>query len=364
MNTIHRDIFKAIHEGKWLTIEYRNQQEQVTRYWIGIRDLNAARRTLTVDGLHLGKYSLQQYDRIYIDSILSSQVLEGSYCEINQALVQDIHENSYKYKPLFDHVANLKVLDYLEDCSRMDTTAYRKDFALVRYLDRESFHGEAYPLSEEQFQRIVQEFQRQAEKERHGAGEEPLPSGTETAAKLCTPKKRLSIQRLAMNVMSIHTPRGLYVLAYRKLNLDVRQRCLRPDEDITLCTEFTVNGNRESIRRYLDAEDYELLQDFEANQEKVKDAVTRYSCRVQGVDDLPYVIGLGMDLVLDLHREYNAILEMYQKGEVPAPIRAFFGDLLDRPRSRRMVPITPVARGIKLDPVLAIMHGKSVRAPG
>ena len=356
MNTIHRDIFKAIHEGKWLTIEYRNQQEQVTRYWIGIRDLNAARRTLTVDGLHLGKYSLQQYDRIYIDSILSSQVLEGSYCEINQALVQDIHENSYKYKPLFDHVANLKVLDYLEDCSRMDTTAYRKDFALVRYLDRESFHGEAYPLSEEQFQRIVQEFQRQAEKERHGAGEEPLPSGTETAAKLCTPKKRLSIQRLAMNVMSIHTPRGLYVLAYRKLNLDVRQRCLRPDEDITLCTEFTVNGNRESIRRYLDAEDYELLQDFEANQEKVKDAVTRYSCRVQGVDDLPYVIGLGMDLVLDLHREYNAILEMYQKGEVPAPIRAFFGDLLDRPRSRRMVPITPLDRRINLDQLLAINH--------
>lgn len=356
MNTIHRDIFKAIHEGKWLTIEYRNQQEQVTRYWIGIRDLNAARRTLTVDGLHLGKYSLQQYDRIYIDSILSSQVLEGSYCEINQALVQDIHENSYKYKPLFDHVANLKVLDYLEDCSRMDTTAYRKDFALVRYLDRESFHGEAYPLSEEQFQRIVQEFQRQAEKERHGAGEEPLPSGTETAAKLCTPEKRLSIQRLAMNVMSIHTPRGLYVLAYRKLNLDVRQRCLRPDEDITLCTEFTVNGNRESIRRYLDAEDYELLQDFEANQEKVKDAVTRYSCRVQGVDDLPYVIGLGMDLVLDLHREYNAILEMYQKGEVPAPIRAFFGDLLDRPRSRRMVPITPLDRRINLDQLLAINH--------
>ena len=67
MNTIHRDIFKAIHEGKWMTIEYRNRQEQVTRYWIGILDLNIARRTLKVEGFHLGRYSLEQYDQIYID---------------------------------------------------------------------------------------------------------------------------------------------------------------------------------------------------------------------------------------------------------------------------------------------------------
>ncbi len=342
MNTVHRDIFKAIHEGKWMTIEYRNRQEQMTRYWIGIRDLNVAHRTLMVEGLHLGKYSLKEYDRIYIDSILSSQVLDGSYCEVNQKLVRDIHENPGKYKSLFDHVVNLKVLDYLEDCSRMDTTVYRKDFALVRYLDRESFHGEIYPLSDEQFRRIVQEFQSRAEKRQEISGQ--------------MTEKQLSIQRLAMNVMSIHTPRGLYVLAYRRLDLDVRRRCLRADKDITICTEFTVGGVKESIRKYLDAEDYELLQAFEINQERIKDAITRYSCRIYGVDDMPYVIGLGMDLVLDLHREYNAILEMYQREEVPVPIRAFFGDLLDRPRSRRMVPITLLDRRINLDQLLAINH--------
>ena len=64
MDTIRRDIFKAIYEGKWLAIEYRNRQHQVTRYWIGIRSLDIARRALSVDGLHLGKYSLMQYDTI------------------------------------------------------------------------------------------------------------------------------------------------------------------------------------------------------------------------------------------------------------------------------------------------------------
>ena len=43
MNQICRDIFRAIHEGKWLKIEYRNKADQITKYWIGIRDLDPVR---------------------------------------------------------------------------------------------------------------------------------------------------------------------------------------------------------------------------------------------------------------------------------------------------------------------------------
>ena len=55
MNSILNDIFRAIHEGKWLPIEYQNRDNQVTKYWIGIRSMNIQNRTLTVDGLHLGQ---------------------------------------------------------------------------------------------------------------------------------------------------------------------------------------------------------------------------------------------------------------------------------------------------------------------
>lgn len=269
-----------------------------------------------------------------------SQVIEGSYYPVNQELVQDIHLNPEKYKTLFDHVANLKILNYLEDCNRMDTIPYKLDFSLVRYLDRESFKGDFYPLSEEQFRAIVKDFQVKAErKEEEYQGKKPV------------------IQQLAMNVMSIYAVKGLYVLAYRRLALDVKQRCLRPDEDITVCTEFTVDGTKESIRKYLDAEDYELLQNFEANQEAIKDAIT-HAGRGQAVDDMPYIIGLGMDLALDLHKEYRAILDLYQapagKTAVPVPIKAFFGDLLDRPRSRRLDPITLLNKNVNLDQLLAI----------
>ncbi len=225
MNAIYRDIFRAIHEGKWLGIEYCNKEKQITKYWIGIRSLNIGRRTLAVDGLHLGRYTTETYDYIYIDSILSSKVIEGSYCAINQELVKDIYLNPHKYKGLFDNTSNLKILNYLEMCNRMDTVPYHSDFDLVRFLDRESFKGDTYELNEEQFRTIVQNFQYKAEAKGSRDG-------------------RLRIQQLAMNVLSIHASGGLYVLAYRKLQLDVKRRVLRPDDEITVCTEYTRSEER------------------------------------------------------------------------------------------------------------------------
>lgn len=335
MNSICRDIFRAIHEGKWLSIEYRNRGGQISKYWIGICDLNAAKRTLKVEGLHLSRYTTETYDVIYIDSILSSNIVEGSYCPVNQELISDIYRNPHKYKELFDCTVNLKILNYLEMCSRMDTVPYYSDFELIPFLDRESFQGECYQLDEEQFRMVVKHFQYKTREKRQKDG-------------------KLKLQQLAMNVLSIHTPRGLYVLAYRRLQLDVKGKILRPEDEIIICTEYTLDGVKENVRKYLDAEEYELLSDFEKNQEIIKECITNHSRQVLGVDDMPYMIGLGMDVILDLHKEYEAIINMYQRQEVTDPIRAFFGEMVSRPIRRKAYPIVLMEPKVNLDQLLAI----------
>lgn len=335
MQTIAHNIFRAIHEGKWLHIEYQNQSDQITNFWIGIHDINMQKRELIVDGLHLGRYTTETYDHIKIDSILFSKVVEGTYCPINEKLVWDIYVNPHKYKSLFDNVANLKILNYLEMCNRMDTVPYYSDFELVRFLDRDSFNGEFYQLSAEQFQMIVKHFQVKMQEKDRADG-------------------KLVIQQLAMNVLSIHTKQGLYVLAYRKLQLDVKRRVLKPEEDITLCTEYYIGEVKENIRKYLDADDYELLVDFNKNQEKIKDCITKHMGKSMGVDDMPYIIGLGMEVVIDLHKEYQAVIKMYDEDKVTIPIKAFFGDLLERPISRKDYPITLINQNVNLDQLLAI----------
>ncbi|MBD5522184.1 MAG: DUF2726 domain-containing protein [Lachnospiraceae bacterium] len=336
MNTVFRDIFRAIHEGKWLSIEYHNRDNQITKYWIGIKNLDICRRTLSVDGLHLGQYTVESLDRIKIDSILSSRVIEGSYQPINESLVEDIYLNPHKYNTLFDNTANLKILNYLEMCNRMDYVPYISDFNLVKYLDNDNIMGEFYHLSDEQFQTIVKNFQYNAEVSGNGKG-------------------GLKIKQLAMNVLSVHMSRGLYVLAYRKLNLDVKRRNLKPDDEITICTEFTLDGVKQSVRIFLDADEYELLSDFEKNQEIIKDCIMkRISNNGQNVDDMPYIIGLGADIALDLHKDYESIIKMYQDGNVPVPIKAFFGDLLERPRRTAAYPIALINQRINMDQLLAI----------
>ena len=335
MNSVCRDIFKAIHEGKWLKIEYRNKAEQVTRYWIGVHDLDPVKRTLKVDGLHLGKYTIGEYDKIYIDSILSSEIVEGSYCPENKRLIEDIAIHPERYKSLFANSANLKILNYLENCNKLDASPYQIDYELIHYLDNDSFTGTEYRLSEQQFQEVVANFQHHMDKKKPKDG-------------------KLQIKKLALNVLSIHTNKGLYVLAYRNLNLDVKNRVFRPDEDITICSQFTIDGVQESIRKYLDAEEYELLQDFKGNLEKIKDAIAERRGQKVWVDDMPYVIGLGTDTVLNLHEEYQAILDMYENDKVSYPIRAFFGDLLERPRRTKAYPIALINQNINLDQLLAI----------
>lgn len=221
-------------------------------------------------------------------------------------------------------------------CNRLDTTPYISDFTLLHCLDRERLQGELYQLNQEQFQAIVKNFQYYPE------GEARLDGG-------------LHIRQLAINVLSIHTNKGLYVLAYRKLNLDVKQHVLKQDAEITVCTQFTLDGTVQSIRRYLDAEEYELLSEFEANQEKIKDCITKHIPK-QGsnVDDMPYIIGLGMDIPLDLHKEYASIIKMYQENKVSIPIKAFFGDLLERPRRTAAYPIALINQRINMDQLLAI----------
>ena len=45
MNSVGKDIFRSIHEGKWLYVEYQNSDEERTKYWISINNIKRAVQT-------------------------------------------------------------------------------------------------------------------------------------------------------------------------------------------------------------------------------------------------------------------------------------------------------------------------------
>lgn len=340
MNEISKAIFRAIHEGKWLQIEYQNKEEKTTKFWIGILDLNIRKRTLSVDGLHIVQMSRDTYNVLYIDSIRSASVIEGSYQAKNETLIQDIKYNPEKYEGLFGNVANLKILNYLAECNRLDTVPYQTNYDLLHFFDEDKLQEQAlvkgvFSLSQEQYRALIKQF----------------------TVDLSQKNKIKSIE-LALNTLSVHLPKekGLYVLAYRRLLFDIKNQCLRPDNEITICYEYEILEQKQSIRQFLNVEDYELLENFEQNQELIKDKITENNQWLKGVDDMPYVIAIGRNLKIDLRPEYEAIVKLYEedKEAVPAPISAFFGNLLSRPIRRKTYPFAIINKQINLDQLLAI----------
>ena len=339
MSHISRDLFKAIHEGKWLSIEYQNQKKELTRYWIAVQSIDPRRRTIQASGFHVYQHTVMRLDYIRIDAIVSSSVIEGSWCEINQELVEAIDRYPERYETIFGTTANLKVLNYLVDCSRLDTEPYQTDYTLVKHLDGDSLEDGEYYLNSVQFGEIVRRFQEEAGQDL---------------------RKNFRLKQLCLNVMSIVIPgksknkERLYVLAYRRLFLDVEKRVLKPAEDLTICREFTVDGERQSIRRFLSEEDLWLLDDLEAHMEEVKNRITEQNRRVKGVDDRPYVIALASDPKVDLEREYEAVTKMFETGEVTDPVKAFFGKVVSHNRRRKDYPIILLKKQANLDQLLAI----------
>ena len=103
MTSTGKDIFRAIHEGKWLYIEYQNKDSERTKYWIAVHNINLENKTLEVTGLHIGKFTIKELT-IYIEKILSSYVMEGTFYKTNPDLLDDIEAFPQKYSFIFSNI--------------------------------------------------------------------------------------------------------------------------------------------------------------------------------------------------------------------------------------------------------------------
>ena len=336
MNTIAKDIFKAIYEEKWIAIEYENKVGKTTNYWIGIKSINTEYQSLVADGLNVATLETRELTVLY-SSIKSSNIIEGSYHKTNPWLINNIEEHPSRYSFIFQNITNLRLLDYYTECNKLDTSPYRKDYELINELDLDNIGGGNYHLNDAQFEAIVKNYNLEA--------------------RFKNSNQNKNIFSLCMNVCSIHTKKGLYVLAYKKLFLDVKKRTLKQDDEITVCKEFTVDGVKLSINYFLENDETRLLDEFEENSEIIKDTITKNHPEYGGVDDMPYVMAIAYDRKLDLEYEYSAIMEMYENGNVTYPVKAFFGDLTSKPRRMKNYPLVLYNDRVNLDQLLAIHNG-------
>lgn len=337
MNAISKDIFRSIHEGKWLYVEYQNSDDEKTKYWISINNINIEKKSLEVTGLHLGNFTTKNLF-MFVDKILATQIMDGTFYHTNKTLLEDIDVYPEKYSFIFSNIVNLKTLNYLADCNKLaDLPKINNEYTLIKKLDATKIQNHRYNLDDEQFKLIVNSFKK--------------------TASIKKEKNINSIIQLALNVLSVHTPKGLYVLAYREVMFDVAKRSLLSGNKIKICTEFCVDGTtKQSIQNFIQSDEMEYLENIDQIPEFVKDLITEniHGNKNYSVDDCPYFICLQRNTNINLEKEYEAIIDMYANDNVTIPIQAFFGELHSVKANSETLPIALIDRNVNLDQLLAI----------
>ncbi|MBQ9239130.1 MAG: DNA helicase, partial [Treponema sp.] len=280
----------------------------------------------------------------YLSSIQSSQIVDGTYIPINTALVDDLKLNPEKYQFLFDSTANLKVLNYLSDCNKLEgVPSLNTEFHLIERFDDDTAQKNLpYKLSPQQFTQLVDAFHKENfSKQKNG---------------------QRGIKQLCLNKLSLHTPKGLYVLAYREVLFDVAEGTLQPSGAISFNREFAFSAEakgkveKESISRFLDADDLFLLNDFENNLSEIERIIETRLLHKQSIDEMPYFLCLQRHCTVDLGKEYESILRMYAENTVTVPIKAFFGELRSAEPLPNPLPIALLNNKVNLDQLLSIYN--------
>src|SRR5688572_30494966 len=103
-------IGKAIREGKYLSILYKNQNGEVTPFWIAILDINA-NDELRVNIFNTTKEDPLLNSKIFISSIVKAELLKFSHYEVSESLIKKIDEDESLQKYDFDRY-DAKLLNY------------------------------------------------------------------------------------------------------------------------------------------------------------------------------------------------------------------------------------------------------------
>ncbi|SHL66124.1 AAA domain-containing protein [Fibrobacter sp. UWH6] len=342
--SVARNIFRAIHEGRWLSIEYVNAEKKTTHYWISINNIEiknkdgVERARLDTMGLHLMTHECSQR-YLYFDGIQYAEIIEGTFALRNTTLLHDLNANPSRYACIFSNVHNVKILNYLQECQKLSCDNREKKFRLLEHLDESQFVKGCYKLTQEECDSLIEYFQKKQSKKSNS--------------------EFIALEQLGLNKLSIKTDKGLYVLAYNELLFDIENKALRKSPEPKILTRFVLRNDvaTEVIRisRYLHEDEFLLLENFDANEKQIKDLIIKNGRLSRGelLDDMPHIVALETTSN-DLTNEYDSIALSLQSGSVTTPLRAFFGEFLSRSRKRKNYPIALLDNNVNLDQLLAI----------
>lgn len=324
-------IGKAIREGKYLNITYKNKNGEITPFWIAILDINAYDE-LKVNIFNVTKDKPLLNKKIFISSIQTAEILKFSHYDVTDELIKKIDEDESLQKYDFDRYDH-NVLNYYLECYKANNDPFLHRMHLIPNLDsNELINQNPYQLTDEQQKHIIKEIYNNDYKTFY--------------------EYELALCEFSIDLES----RGKFVVAYRMLTYDPVEKELQIGIKIHFNSNFYINNVKYSLSYYTDLRP----SDFEALYRKDKNATIKLLAGNFRSGELPNtrpeIVVLGFAQI-DISHIYDDINSEHFNKEIQIPLKAFFQNLslLDR-KNRKEPHIVLYDNNVNIDQLRTIYN--------
>src|SRR5690606_28918703 len=233
--SIITQIGKAIREGKYLDISYKNKNGEITPFWISILDINAN------DELRVNMFNVTKEDplfnkKIFISSIVKAEILKFSHYDVSDKLIKKIEEDESLQKYEFDRYDN-KLLNYYLECYKSNKNPFLYQQHLIPSIDLATLDTtEPYKLTDEQQKHIIKEIYHNDYNSFHNY--------------------ELAFCEFSIDLFG----KGKFVVAYRKLTFNPVEKTLQLGKTTCFNSNFYIKEITYSLSYYTDIspEDFEI----------------------------------------------------------------------------------------------------------
>ena len=303
---------KAIREGKYLNITYKNKNEEITQFWICVLDIFAN------DELKVNIFNVTKDDpildaKIFISGIQTADILKFSHYDVTEKLIKKIEEDESLQKYDFDKFDN-NILNYYLECYKANNDPFLHKAHLIPNLDLNEFDKQnPFQLTVVQQHHILKEIYN-------------------------NDYHTFYDYELAISEFSIDLPsKGKFVVAFRKLSFDPIEKTLQMGNKIHFNSNFYIRDIKYALSYYLDISptDFETL--YLNNKSDTIELVKNNFSSGELLNTRPEVVVLGYAQI-DISTIYNDINSEHLKKEMQLPLKAFFQNFSSLDRKNRKEP--------------------------
>lgn len=308
MNSVAIELSRSIKEGKWVSIQYHNRNQEDTFFWIAIKNVIPNTRKLIVDMFNSEK-SLEclEEKEIAFDSIREAHCIEGTTCEIQIDLINQIINNYASFSFLEFTGINTRILQYYKACYQNDRSCSVHNYQLLAGLDIDVLTDQTFKLTTQKFHEIIKLLHIQLSQNKKQGQQD--------------------IVRLGINILGIIDKETLIPYVYRELLLNIKEKSfyVAKENSYNLLIDDTDSSKKYRLSNFFDGDLSYFMYNYDTLHTEFTNNIISNLPYYLKLDERPYLFELHKKIHVSLEKEYEQIAVHIQNNTLSNPLSIFLG---------------------------------------